>query len=513
MVRLVRAMVALGLAAREDGQITLGPRIARLAAAADGVPAAGVEKLATLRDATGASAVRLHQRCGPVTRVCIAEVLDLHAPERPQLGVPVPLRAGPVTQTFLAWQTANLPGRASRGTVPYTTDTLAWTRRRGWAQGFSGRDHRVAMVAAPVLDRGKRVVAVLAISGPVASLTTTPGRTYGRALSDAASDSDVISECLHRRGEGGIRRSDADSEQPAPAGHPTAEARMSTRSATKIGPPRAGRIRLPREGEAPAAAPLVVGAYLRSLRRSRGMNGTDAAWMIRRSAATLSRMETGLLHRVADAVELLEYYGIEDAINLAAVEDLLQEPQRHRLFDPGPGWLDRLRACQRQAENMVIYSAFTIPDLARIPTYPADALTRRLRAGIPVRLGPRERLTVDNGEGITLLLDKLVLGRLLSEPSVMAAQLAHLRQLAGSERGPRVLIVPVTVPVIPPAALTYAMTLAGHDLIVEEGPDSVVYYTGEEAAERRRLLQDALALGVPLSVSTAVSDQAPTGGA
>lgn len=207
VTRLVRTMIDHGLVARlEDGRNTPGPRIARLAAAAEAVPmmASGAEKLAALRVATGASAVRLFRRCGPAgsVRVCIAEVVDLHTPGRSQLGVHVALRADPVTHTFLAWQRpTDQPAHASRGTAPYSAGTLARIRRRGWAQGFSGRGHCVAIVAAPVLDRHKRVVGVVTISGPVAALTRTPGRVHGRALIEAASASEVISECLYRSGE------------------------------------------------------------------------------------------------------------------------------------------------------------------------------------------------------------------------------------------------------------------------------------------------------------------------
>ncbi|MBO3682717.1 helix-turn-helix domain-containing protein [Streptomyces sp. NEAU-YJ-81] len=183
VVRLLRAMIILGLVAREGGQIMIGPRTAPLAAAADGGPMAGpgAEKLAALRVATGASAVRLHQRCGPAgtVRVCSAEVLDPHAPDRPQLGVSIPLIADPVTQTFLAWQSAGPIRGASCRTVPYTPDILTWTRRRGWAQGVIGRDRRLA----------------------IAALTTAPGRVHGRALIKAASESDVISECHYHSGE------------------------------------------------------------------------------------------------------------------------------------------------------------------------------------------------------------------------------------------------------------------------------------------------------------------------
>ncbi|MFD8509738.1 helix-turn-helix domain-containing protein [Streptomyces antimycoticus] len=201
--RLVRDMARLGLVARDGDRITLGPRIPQLAAAGNSVPVAHswAEKLAALRDATDAFAVRLHQLHSPATRVCVAEILDLHAPQRSQLGMPEPLRADPVTLTFLTWQSkSNRPGAQVPAAVPYRDDTLTRTRRRGWAQGFTGPDHCVAIVAAPVLDRRKRVVAVLEISGPVAALSTTPGRTHGRSLIAVASESDVISECLYRRG-------------------------------------------------------------------------------------------------------------------------------------------------------------------------------------------------------------------------------------------------------------------------------------------------------------------------
>ncbi|MFI0769235.1 IclR family transcriptional regulator C-terminal domain-containing protein [Streptomyces sp. NPDC021218] len=136
-----------------------------------------------------ASPAQIATVTGSANRVCIAEALDLRGPERSQLGVPVPLRPDCVTQTFLAWQPADL----ARG--PYTPDTLAWTRRRGWTQNIIGRDHRLALVAMPVFDHRKRAVAVLSISGPVATLTTTPGRVHCRALVKAAS-SELITECL-----------------------------------------------------------------------------------------------------------------------------------------------------------------------------------------------------------------------------------------------------------------------------------------------------------------------------
>ena len=219
--------------------------------------------------------------------------------------------------------------------------------------------------------------------------------------------------------------------------------------------------------------------------------------MIRCSAAKVSRLETGCLHRMDDVNGLLDHYGIDDPPSLTAVEHLLREPRRHSLFDPAPGRLDRLHACQQQADTMVIYSAFAVPDIVRIPTYPADAQTEWPRDDTPNRVRPRAPLTAENGESVTLLLDQMVLERPLSRPSVAPAQFSHLRQLASAARGPQILVVPLEAQVMPRASHMYGMTLHGHDLVVEQHHGYLHYYTGEEAAQRRHFLQAAMAVGVP----------------
>lgn len=270
--------------------------------------------------------------------------------------------------------------------------------------------------------------------------------------------------------------------------------------------PSPSKIRPPREGEAPAAAALVIGAYLRAMRFARGLSGSEAAWTIGCSDAKLSRLETGRLYRIADATELLERYGIDDRPSLTAVEYLLQESHRHILSDHAPGWLDRLHACLRQADTTVIYSSVSIPHVVRVPTYPTDILTQRLRGGEPNRVH-RASVTADNGKGVTLLMDQLVLERLRSQPSVWSAQLFRLRQLATSAQGPQILVVPVEAGVIPLSSLMYGMTLHGHDLVVQEGIGFVLYYTGDDAVQGRHFLQAALAAGVPFEQAAVYLDE------
>lgn len=190
VTRLVNAMAEIGLAVRAEGKVIPGPRTARLAATAQRVREATTrgEILDTLRADTGASAARLIQRHGPVgtTRLCIAEALDPAATEATQLGMPMPLRAGPVTQVFLAWERPSAADAAAlRAAAPCTAATLARTRQQGWAQGRGGPNREFVLLAAPVRNLHKQVVAAVTISGPVDVLTAHTGRAHSQALLDA----------------------------------------------------------------------------------------------------------------------------------------------------------------------------------------------------------------------------------------------------------------------------------------------------------------------------------------
>ena len=251
---------------------------------------------------------------------------------------------------------------------------------------------------------------------------------------------------------------------------------------------------LPEPDESPAGP--VFSSYLRELRLSLDLTLTDAAAVLGCSKAKASRLETGRLHRVVDAMRLMKRYGVGNQ-SLTAIYHLLQEPPRSVLTDAVPGWLDRLHACQRQADSLVIYTAYSLPDIARIPEHPVEVLTQLLRANVSVRVPPREALTGDNGQGVTLLLDEMVLHRPLGGPSVMAEQVLHLQQLARSEKGPQIRVVPLSAHVLPPSGLLHHMTLHGHDLVAEEWGDFVLYHVGETATQWRHRFDAALAAAAP----------------
>lgn len=263
------------------------------------------------------------------------------------------------------------------------------------------------------------------------------------------------------------------------------------------------------KGEAPAAATLVVGAYLRALRLSQKLTESEAGMAIRCSGSKISRLETGQLRRQVDAVGLLHHYGVKDFLTVRGVQELLREPRRHVVVDSTPGWLDRLRACQAQADPISIYSAYAVPEIAQVPGYPVDQLAMVARSAELPRVAARQPLSPITGRGVTVLLDETVLMRSLGHPAVMAHQMTHLRDLAASGDGPQVLVVPLQAAVLPPApSLLYGMTVHGHELVAQEGPSFAVYYTGGEVKPWRERLWAALAAAVPATQGVGMLEQA-----
>lgn len=169
--RLAVALEAHGLLRRaEDGRFALGLHLVALGrAATEQFPLAEVAApaLARLRDRTDES-VQLYVPDGS-DRVCVAALESPHG-----LRTIVPVGAA-------------LPmDRGSAGRVLSGERT-----RHGWVQTVEEREPGVASVSAPVRDAGGVVVAAVSVSGPVDRMGRTPGRRWGAAVVDAATDIDA----------------------------------------------------------------------------------------------------------------------------------------------------------------------------------------------------------------------------------------------------------------------------------------------------------------------------------
>lgn len=188
----------------------------------------------------------------------------------------------------------------------------------------------------------------------------------------------------------------------------------------------------------PAAAGFVVGAYLRHLRVRHDMRLKDAASATGQSIASISRLERGeMVPHIQDVTRLLNVYGITGTDKTRSLQQLLQQATsdttRHRSTDLAPGWLERLRAVERQARRVRIYAGNYVPGLLQTPAY-AQALARRMQGLISADdLNSVTARPLAPGHTFEYLieawLESSALLRPVGGPEVLADQLAHLRAM------------------------------------------------------------------------------------
>ncbi|MER7668094.1 IclR family transcriptional regulator [Kitasatospora sp. NPDC096128] len=169
-----------------QGRFVLGPRLAELSSAAgeDRLLAAAGTVLTHLRDVTGETA-QLYRRQGEV-RICVAAAERLFGlRDTVPVGLALPMKVGSAAQVLLAWEEPERLHRGLQG-ARFTATALSAVRRRGWAQSIGEREPGVASVSAPVRGPSGRVVAAVAVSGPIERLTRHPGARLSQAVIEAA---------------------------------------------------------------------------------------------------------------------------------------------------------------------------------------------------------------------------------------------------------------------------------------------------------------------------------------
>ncbi len=178
--RLLSALEAHGLVAREEGRYSLGLRLLSWGGGAVGSGLVEVARpvLAALRDRTEES-TQLYVREGD-RRVCIASVERTGGGLRDAVpvGAVLPLGQGSGGRVLLAWSEGAEGG-------PDVRD-LAETRARGWAESVAEREVGVASVSAPVFGPDGSLRAAVCASGPVSRLGEHPGERLAEMVVEAA---------------------------------------------------------------------------------------------------------------------------------------------------------------------------------------------------------------------------------------------------------------------------------------------------------------------------------------
>ncbi|HEV2091724.1 MAG TPA: IclR family transcriptional regulator [Rubrobacter sp.] len=175
--RLLTALEAHGLVAREDGRYFLGGRLLSWGGGAAGSGLVEISRpvLAALRDRTEES-TQLYVREGD-RRVCVASVERTGGGLRDAVpvGAVLPLEQGSGGKVLLAWSEDGPDAR-----------DLAETRARGWAESVAEREVGVASVSAPVFGPDGALRAAVCASGPVSRLGEHPGERLADLVVEAA---------------------------------------------------------------------------------------------------------------------------------------------------------------------------------------------------------------------------------------------------------------------------------------------------------------------------------------
>nr|WP_240803223.1 Scr1 family TA system antitoxin-like transcriptional regulator [Streptomyces sp. A1499] len=261
--------------------------------------------------------------------------------------------------------------------------------------------------------------------------------------------------------------------------------------------------------EAPQAPTrIVLGAYLRGLRETKGETLRSAACVVRGSVSALSRWERAESPIPPSACgELLRHYGVSKPHIDYLVRNL---PQQHYVRDasqergnarraPFDHWTDiagaeamaRYIAVMRMASKIIEYSS-QVPAGLRTQAYRKAVLDPALcpREDEPVLGLPRwvRHMPWPQGQQRTVLLDETMLIRPVGGPQAMAHQLRHLASLIRSDAsGSGVLdirILPMS-PVLFVHTINWPaeVVLHGHRLVTGFSL-APVYETGSGAARR-----------------------------
>jgi transcriptional regulator with XRE-family HTH domain len=219
-----------------------------------------------------------------------------------------------------------------------------------------------------------------------------------------------------------------------------------------------------------------LGTRLRAHREAAGMKGAQVAERTTRSAATLSRWESGdLLPRPAEVHYMLELYGVHgeerDALVRHAEQALRPDAQEVdvAVAVADHAWLEARAWRIETFHNAVLPGLLQIPDYTRellVAWDPAITPERTERA-IGARSARQNRLTGEEPLQLAVILDEAVLRRPIGAPDMMRAQLAHVID--------RAELANVELRVLPFAAGAHASLSGAFDILRFRGDRDLVY--------------------------------------
>jgi transcriptional regulator with XRE-family HTH domain len=187
-----------------------------------------------------------------------------------------------------------------------------------------------------------------------------------------------------------------------------------------------------------------LGLILRDLREQRGMTGEEVGAAVERSNSWLSRIEMGKSGlRARDLRDLLNLFEVTDVRLRAELEELARAGKErgwwNKYGDAVTGPLSTYIGFEVDASEILAYESAVIPGLLQTEEYAralftsayppdsADMVARKIK----IRMA-RQPLLAREPEPLKLwaIIDESVLHRRIGSPTIMQAQLKHLRDAA-----------------------------------------------------------------------------------
>jgi hypothetical protein len=186
-----------------------------------------------------------------------------------------------------------------------------------------------------------------------------------------------------------------------------------------------------------------LGKQLRELREAAKLTLREAGHHVQRDAATISRMEVGLVPaRTPDVVALLNLYGVSSGSKRDGLERLSRDVWQK-------GWWDRYAVAtlgpmldhawlEARARRIRSYDAMVVPGLLQTRDYAAAVITaadpaaprEHLDHWLEFRMDRQRVLDAEPDPRVEILLDEAVLHRLIGGAEVMRGQLLRLAEAA-----------------------------------------------------------------------------------
>ena len=209
-------------------------------------------------------------------------------------------------------------------------------------------------------------------------------------------------------------------------------------------------------GTSPVARQRELGTRLRALRNERGLTVEEVAAELLCSTTKISRLETAARRpSLRDVRDLCVLYELDQQMSRELMS-LAREARESGWWTEYPDLgLDPLIGLEQEAASITCYSMYYMPGLLQTEEY-AELIIKTVAPKMDLHVVQqrtaarmrRQEVLGDNGPFYNVILDEMVFRRGVGSPSLMAAQVGKVLQLARSDR--------IIVQVIPFEAGAYA---------------------------------------------------------